>query len=174
MPDRHALVFGASGITGWAAVNALLNDYPTPDTFKRVTALTNRPLSAEDALWPALKKLNIVSGLDLLAGDQATLEETIRERVPSIETVSHVYFFAYIFNSDPQEEIRVNVELLKRAVTAVDKLSAKLEFVLLPTGVKVRPKIIIHPLDTHIDIFHSGLRRAPPRQIPLRLQPPAI
>ncbi|KAL2794845.1 hypothetical protein BJX66DRAFT_351009 [Aspergillus keveii] len=136
MPDRHALVFGASGITGWAAVNALLNDYPTPDTFKRVTALTNRPLSAEDALWPALKKLNIVSGLDLLAGDQATLEETIRERVPSIETVSHVYFFAYIFNSDPQEEIRVNVELLKRAVTAVDKLSAKLEFVLLPTGVK--------------------------------------
>ncbi|KAL3444208.1 hypothetical protein BJX65DRAFT_320140 [Aspergillus insuetus] len=136
MPDRHTLVFGASGITGWAAVNALLNDYPTPDTFQRVTALTNRPLSAEDALWPASKKLNIVSGLDLLAGDQTTLEDTIRERVSSIETVSHVYFFAYIFNSDPQEEIRVNVELLKRAVTAVDKLSAKLEFVLLPTGVK--------------------------------------
>ncbi|CEL09747.1 hypothetical protein ASPCAL12877 [Aspergillus calidoustus] len=136
MAQRHALVFGASGITGWAAVNALLSDYPTPDTFQRVTALTNRPLSAEDALWPASKKLNIVSGLDLLAGDQATLEDTMLERVPSIDTVSHVYFFAYIFNSEPQEEIWVNVELLKRAVTAVDKLSAKLEFVLLPTGVK--------------------------------------
>ncbi|KAL3469640.1 hypothetical protein BJX99DRAFT_268081 [Aspergillus californicus] len=132
----HAIVFGASGVTGWGAVNALVNDYPTADTFQRVTALTNRPLSVADSQWPASEKLNIVSGLDLLAGDQASLEASIREKVASIETVSHVYFFAYMFNADPQTEIQLNVDLLKRAVTAVENLSAKLEFVLLPTGVK--------------------------------------
>ncbi|RDW65634.1 SDR family oxidoreductase [Aspergillus mulundensis] len=132
----HALVFGASGITGWGAVNALLSDYPTPDAFDRVTALTNRPLPVEESGWPASKKLNVVSGLDLLSGDQAALEESIRQQVPQIETVSHVYFFAYIYNADSETEIQINVDLLKRAITAVDSLSGKLAFVVLPTGVK--------------------------------------
>ncbi|KAL3462630.1 hypothetical protein BJX64DRAFT_299393 [Aspergillus heterothallicus] len=162
MPERHALVFGASGITGWAAVNALLNDYPTPDTFQRVTALTNRPLSAEDALWPESEKLRIVSGLDLLAGDQATLETTMREKVPSIETVSHVYFFAYIFDADFEKEIQVNVDLLKRAITAVDNLSAKLEFVLLPTGVKAYGVHLIDKFPFKNDLpLHEGLPAIP-------------
>ncbi|KAL5046731.1 hypothetical protein BDW71DRAFT_214506 [Aspergillus fruticulosus] len=126
----HALVFGASGITGWGVVNALLSDYPTPDAFDRVTALTNRPLSAEDSGWAASKKLNVVSGLDLLSGEQATLEEKIRQQVPQIGTVSHLYFFAYIYNADNGTEIQINVDLLRRAVTAVDNLSDKLAFVL--------------------------------------------
>ncbi|KAL4868289.1 hypothetical protein BDV12DRAFT_185975 [Aspergillus spectabilis] len=133
---RHALVFGASGIIGWATVNALLKDYPTPDAFDRVTALTNRPLSIEDSRWPISEKLAVVSGLDLLAGEQDTLEETIRQRVPEVETVSHVYFFAYMFDADPHMEIRLNVDLLRRAVTAIENTSARLEFVVLPTGVK--------------------------------------
>ncbi|KAL4985904.1 hypothetical protein BDW68DRAFT_198455 [Aspergillus falconensis] len=126
----HALVFGASGITGWGVVNALLSDYPTPDAFDRVTALTNRPLSAEDSGWAASKKLNVVSGLDLLSGEQATLEEKIRQQVPQIGTVSHLYFFAYIYNADNGTEIQINVDLLRRAVTAVDNLSDRLAFVL--------------------------------------------
>lgn len=132
----HALVFGASGITGWGVVNALLSDYPTPDAFDRVTALTNRPLAAEDSGWPASKKLNIISGLDLLSGEQAALEKCMRNQIPRIDSVSHVYFFAYIYNADNETEIRINVDLLRRAVTAVDNLSDKLVFVVLPTGVK--------------------------------------
>lgn len=54
-----------------------------------------------------------------------------------ISTISHVYFFSYIFNPDPKEEIKVNVELLERAVTAVENLSQNLKFVALPTGTKV-------------------------------------
>ncbi|KAL4769821.1 hypothetical protein BDW60DRAFT_209702 [Aspergillus nidulans var. acristatus] len=131
----HALVFGASGITGWGVVNALLSDYPTPDAFDRVTALTNRPLAAEDSGWPASKKLNIVSGLDLLlSGEQAALEECMRQQVPQIYNVSHVYIFAYIYNADNETEIRINVDLLRRAVVAVNNLSDKLAFVVLPTG----------------------------------------
>ncbi|KAL4919161.1 hypothetical protein BDW62DRAFT_46140 [Aspergillus aurantiobrunneus] len=133
---RHALVFGASGITGWGAVNELLSNYPTPDAFQRVTALTNRPLSVEDSQWPASEKLSIVSGLDLLSGDQAALEEAMRQRIPQAESVTHVYFFAYIMDPDSQKEIQVNVALLRRAVTAVANLSTSLAFVALPTGAK--------------------------------------
>ncbi|KAL4908670.1 hypothetical protein BDW74DRAFT_188577 [Aspergillus multicolor] len=125
----HALVFGASGITGWGVVNALLSDYPTSDAFDRVTALTNRPLPVEESGWPKSEKLNVVSGLDLLSGNQAALEESIRQQVPQIESVSHVYFFAYIFNPDNETEIQINVDLLRRAITAVDSLSEKLAFV---------------------------------------------
>ncbi|KAL4951867.1 hypothetical protein BDW69DRAFT_201149 [Aspergillus filifer] len=133
---NHALVFGASGIIGWAIVNALLSEYPTPGAFERVTALTNRPLSVKDAQWPASDKLNIVSGIDLLKGEQGELESTIRERVPSSETISHVYFCAYLMDPEPEKEIQINVDLLKRAVRAVESLSVKLSFVVIPTGVK--------------------------------------
>lgn len=135
--QHHALVFGASGITGWAIVNAILNGYPSDSTFTRVTALTNRPLSTEAAQWPKSGKLQVVSGLDLLAGDQSTLEVTMKEKIPGIETVTHVYFFAYIMDADPKKEISINVDLLKRAVTAVEHLAQSLRFVVLPTGTKV-------------------------------------
>lgn len=135
--SNHALVFGASGITGWAIVNAILNGYPSPETFGRVTALTNRPLPREVAQWPSTDKLQVISGLDLLRGDQATLESEIKQRVDGVETVTHVYFFAYIMDLDAEKEIQINVDLLRRAVTAIENLSTQLKFVVLPTGTKV-------------------------------------
>jgi hypothetical protein len=36
-----------------------------------------------------------------------------------------------------QKEISINVALLERAVTAIENLSTKLQFVVLPTGTKV-------------------------------------
>ncbi|OAA62750.1 SirQ [Niveomyces insectorum RCEF 264] len=138
MAPNHALVYGASGITGWAIVNAILEGYPTPETFGKVTALTNRPLTAEAALWPASPKLQIVSGIDLLTDKgQAGLEAEMQARVPDIETVTHVYFFAYIMDPDPKKEVDINVELIRRAVTAVENLApTTLTFVVLPTGTK--------------------------------------
>ncbi|KAK5128223.1 hypothetical protein LTR85_002890 [Meristemomyces frigidus] len=133
---NHALIFGATGIQGWAVTNELLNGYPTPDSFARVTALANRPPS-EKMLWPKSNKLQVISGINLLhGGGQAALEKQMKEKVPGIENVTHVFFFAYIFKEDPSEEISTNVELLKRAVTAIDNLSTNLKFVLLPTGTK--------------------------------------
>lgn len=134
---NHALVYGASGITGWAIVNALLNGYPTDSTFSKVTALTNRPLTPDVAQWPQSNRLQVVSGLDLLAGDQASLEASMRERISDVESVTHVYFFAYIMDGDPEKEIEINIALLLRAVTAVEHLSQSLKFVVLPTGTKV-------------------------------------
>ncbi|PKY04967.1 hypothetical protein P168DRAFT_251949, partial [Aspergillus campestris IBT 28561] len=135
-PPPHALVFGASGINGWAFVNALLSDYPSADAFQHVTAFTNRPLSAKDAQWPASSKLQLVSGLDLVGNDEAGVQDELQKRVPHIEGVTAIYFCAYVFDSDNAREIDINVGMLKKVVLAVEKLSVNLKVVALPTGVK--------------------------------------
>ncbi|KAF2485174.1 hypothetical protein BDY17DRAFT_246860 [Neohortaea acidophila] len=134
---KHALVFGATGIQGWAVVNQLLHGYPSSDTFEKVTALTNRP-PTENLLWPQSEKLQVVSGIDLLnERGQEALEQQMREKIQDVHTVTQVFFFAYIFNADPTEETKINVKLLQRAVLAVENLSKSLEFIVLPTGTKV-------------------------------------
>ncbi|KAK3691343.1 hypothetical protein LTR37_018704 [Vermiconidia calcicola] len=133
---NHALVFGATGIQGWAIVNQMLEGYPSEDAFEKVTALTNRPIT-EKMLWPESKKLQIVSGINLLTDKgQEGLEQEMKERIPSIETVTHMFFFAYIFKEDPNQEITINIQLLERAVNASQHLATSLKFVLLPTGTK--------------------------------------
>jgi len=72
----------------------LINGYPDESTFAKVTALTNRPLTKEAAQWPESKKLQVVSGLDLLTSKgQEGLEAEMKEKVKGIERVTHVYFF---------------------------------------------------------------------------------
>ncbi|KAK5118000.1 hypothetical protein LTR62_004044 [Meristemomyces frigidus] len=135
-PRNHALVYGATGIQGWAVVNQLLEGYPTKNSFEKITALANRPPS-ENMLWPKNDKLQIISGINLLNdGGQVALEKQMKAEVPGIDTVTHVFFFAYIFKEDPTQEITTNVTLLQRAVTAAENLSPNLKFVLLPTGTK--------------------------------------
>lgn len=92
MPGKIALVFGASGVTGWSFVNEILNDYPSKDTWEGVYALTNRELSREASCWPDDPRLNIVSGIDLLQGTQEDLEETLKQKVPHVDKVTHVYY----------------------------------------------------------------------------------
>ena len=137
MTDNHALVLSASGICGWAIVNALLHDYPTSESFHRVTALTNRPLDPDVTLWPPSSKLQHVSGVDLLQGSQADLEQRLKENITGIESVTVMYFMAYYFHEDAKKEVELNTVMLERAVTAMDHLSPRLTFVVLTLGVKV-------------------------------------
>jgi hypothetical protein len=90
---NHALIYGASGISGWAIVNAILNGYPSKDAFGKVTAMVNRPLTREMALWPEDPRLQIVSGVDLVKGTQEELEAQIKEKVTDVENVTQVYFY---------------------------------------------------------------------------------
>jgi hypothetical protein len=60
----QALVFGASGITGWAITNSALS-YQTLSTFSRVVGLTRRPLSLEASGFPSDGRLQLYPGLDL-------------------------------------------------------------------------------------------------------------
>jgi hypothetical protein len=135
--SKSALVFGASGVTGWSFINELLSDYPKPNIWKKVHALTNRPLSQSQSQWPDDPRLNIVSGIDLLQGSQEELEKDIRYKVQGIEDVTHVYYLAYKAGTDMQKELEEAVAMFKRATIAIDKLSPKLEFVVLQTGAKM-------------------------------------
>jgi len=90
---NHALIYGASGISGWAIVNSILNGYPSKDAFTKVSALVNRPLTREMALWPDDSRLQIISGIDLLEGSQEELEKMIKKKVPDVDSITQVYFY---------------------------------------------------------------------------------
>jgi hypothetical protein len=131
----HALIFGASGVSGWAVTNQALQ-YPTKTTFKQVTALTNRPLSLEDSRLPNDPRLHLVSGIDL-TGSVSSVVEGLVNKVPNSETISHVFFTAYIEKSDPDALRIVNTELFQTALKAIEQVAgSNLKAVVLQTGGK--------------------------------------
>ncbi|KAF2737733.1 hypothetical protein EJ04DRAFT_532905 [Polyplosphaeria fusca] len=163
--SKNALIFGASGVTGWSFVNEMLHDYPKHNVWGKVHALTNRPLSLKQSQWPNDSRLNIVSGIDLLKGSQEELEATMREKIQGIEDVTHVYYLAYKASTDLQKELEEAVAMWKRTVIAVDRLSKKLEFVVLQTGAKMYG---CHLTTNHpTDYLHVPHKESQPR-----LQPP--
>lgn len=99
---KYALVFGASGVTGWALVNEILNDYPQKGIFGGVIALTNRPLTLEQSRWPKDDRLSIVSGIDLLKGSQEDVEKTMKDKIPNLDKVTDHLFFG-MFPRCPKE-----------------------------------------------------------------------
>lgn len=98
--SKSALIFGASGVTGWSFVNEILNDYPKKGIWSQVHALTNRPLSLKDSYWPDDPRLNIVSGIDLLKGSQEDLEVELKQQVKDVDRVTHVYYLGKLAQQD--------------------------------------------------------------------------
>lgn len=86
---RTALVFGASGITGWAIVREALQ-YPSPTAFSRVIGLTNRPMDPSQFLLPDDSRIHFASGIDLTGAVNKVVDEL--SGVPGIEDVTDVYF----------------------------------------------------------------------------------
>lgn len=85
-----ALVFGASGISGWAVTKCALS-YPTPTTFDRVIGLTNRPLPLEKSGLPQDPRLELYHGVNL----RESLDDVrsqLQEKVPNLQDVTHVYY----------------------------------------------------------------------------------
>lgn len=89
--NHHAIVFGASGVSGWGAL-VQLTKYPTRDTFASITGLTNRPLSKSDALLPDDDRISLVSGVDL-SGSPASVIQALKAKVPRIADVTTAFFF---------------------------------------------------------------------------------
>jgi hypothetical protein len=98
---NHALVLGASGLAGWGLTNQLLSDYPSKGTFTRVTACANRLLPFKNTKWPAPTSgspiLDFVSGIDLTKGSVEEFAAELKEKIQSVETVTHVYYFGEYF-----------------------------------------------------------------------------
>jgi nucleoside-diphosphate-sugar epimerase len=87
---EHALIFGASGISGWSLMKQCLS-YPSPSTFQRVTGLCNRRLERETLLIPNDSRLSIVSGIDLTESVEIVIEQ-LKAKVEDVESVDIVFF----------------------------------------------------------------------------------
>ncbi|KAF2155424.1 hypothetical protein K461DRAFT_292283 [Myriangium duriaei CBS 260.36] len=131
----HALIFGASGVSGWAIATQALH-YPSKDSFARVTALTNRPISPSEARLPDDPRLQLASGIDL-TGSVSSIVSGLKSKVKDISSVSHVFFTAYIEKPSYEELREVNTSLFRNALTAIDQVAgSSLQAVILQTGGK--------------------------------------
>ncbi|KAG7138989.1 Short chain dehydrogenase sirQ like protein [Verticillium longisporum] len=142
MTDQNqALVFGAAGLLGWAAVDQLLSGYPAPQTFSHVTAVVNRPVAEAALHWPPASttrpKLHIASGVNLLNGDADTLARQLREKAPGIENVTHAFYFVFSpVNDDHTEECRVNCGMMQRVADALNMLCPQLKSIVYAGGTR--------------------------------------
>lgn len=95
---RHALVLGASGISGWSLINQLLQSYPRAGTWSRITGVTRKPMSSEEvSSWPQSREdqaFRLVSGFDIHNDPKQTLMAKFQEEVPDIHTVTHLYYLS--------------------------------------------------------------------------------
>ncbi|KAL8698264.1 MAG: hypothetical protein Q9224_001925, partial [Gallowayella concinna] len=137
---QHALVFGASGLIGWGIIDQLLSNYPSQGAFAKVTALVNRPLKLQDSFWPlesaGQPELQLVDGINLADGTVESTTNLLKAKVKGIEDVTHVFYFVYKYEEEPEDEVRVVCGMLERAVGALNQLSPKLEFLVFPSGTK--------------------------------------
>ncbi|KAF2146173.1 uncharacterized protein K452DRAFT_263800 [Aplosporella prunicola CBS 121167] len=130
----HALILGASGISGWSLLNQT-RIYPTSTTFVRITGTTNRPFTLEQAHITQDPRMQIASGIDFTKSVEE-VARLLKEKIPDVDTVSHVFFTAYIQTDDFESLKKVNTSLLEVAVRAIETVSPKLEVVILQTGGK--------------------------------------
>ncbi|KAF3002722.1 hypothetical protein E8E14_002454 [Neopestalotiopsis sp. 37M] len=127
----HALIFGASGISGWSLLNQT-RVYPSPTSFARITGTTNRPLSLEQAQLPKDDRVKIVHGVDLTKPvDEVVL--SLKDKIPDVHTVTHVFFT----EKEGFQALRaINTQLLDAAVQAIEAVAPNLQSFILQTGGK--------------------------------------
>lgn len=86
---KHALVFGASGVSGWGTI-VQLTSYPTRTTFASITGLSNRPLSP--SFFPNDDRISLYSGVDL-SGTPESVTQALKAKVPNIADITTVFFY---------------------------------------------------------------------------------
>ncbi|OQE24005.1 hypothetical protein PENFLA_c010G10856 [Penicillium flavigenum] len=158
-----ALVFGASGISGWAVTKCALS-YPTPTTFDRVIGLMNRPLPLEESGLPHDPRLELHCGVNL----RGNLDEVLcqlQEKIPNLEDVTHVYYLAYsnatAYSIDVIAIRDINEGMTYNAVHAVDRLCKNMKFFVLQTGTN-NYGVAVFRFQEHIEI-NPPLRENNPR-----------
>ncbi|KAI0028559.1 hypothetical protein K488DRAFT_89633 [Vararia minispora EC-137] len=133
MTQRVALVFGASGVSGWAMTRELLL-YPSQKTFTRIIALSNRPLS-HDVFLLDDPRLELVSGIDLTQPVDVVVR-LLREKNRNIEQVTHVYWYAYVHAPKDGSIAEVNCTLLDTSLHALKETSPNMAHFIWQTGGK--------------------------------------
>ena len=185
--SNHAIVYGASGLIGWALVDQLLNAYPQAGSFSKVTAVTNRPLNAPDSHWPEpgdshQPDLQLISNIDLRRGDGSLLANSLMQVVNDVESVTHVYYLgescpymvqcahAYCYikvftaMDDDIEEVAVNKRMFQNVIDAHGLISPNLQFVVFPGGTRVSKYRLQGTEENEAILKQSGLRYLCPRR----------
>ncbi|KAL3436171.1 hypothetical protein BDV09DRAFT_184542 [Aspergillus tetrazonus] len=142
--NKVALVLGTTGISGWALVKNALS-YPSRSTFQRVIGLMHRPRTLEETGLPNDRRLELYSGVDLQA-DLDHVVAKLKEKIPRIEQVTHVYYLAYITlqtcNGEMLQLQDANVSMTYTAVHACDRLCPNMDFFVLQTGTnRANPRV---------------------------------
>ncbi|KAH8892855.1 hypothetical protein GQ53DRAFT_793696 [Thozetella sp. PMI_491] len=136
---RTALVFGATGVTGWAVLREALR-YPSGSAFDQIIGASNRPVDISQLYLPKTHRLSFASGIDLTKSFDEVV--AVLRTVEGISNVTDVYFAAYIQPTGTSDfegfELlkQINVQILETAVRAVESVSPKLQFWSLQTGGK--------------------------------------
>ncbi|EGD90751.1 hypothetical protein H112_02217 [Trichophyton rubrum D6] len=137
---RHALVLGASGISGWSLINQLLQSYPRAGTWSRITGVTRKPMNSEEvSSWPQSREdqaFRLVSGFDIHNDPKQTLMAKFQEEVPDIHTVTHLYYLIQDppSNYNDDEPFVPSLKSLQKTVTVIESLASNLEFIHLQYG----------------------------------------
>ncbi|EFW19453.1 conserved hypothetical protein [Coccidioides posadasii str. Silveira] len=130
---RHALVLGASGISGWAFTNQLLRNYPRPGVWSQITALSRKPMSEEECLhWPKDERLRLVSEFDVHNDPEEVLKRKFKEKIPDVNTSSTVHDPPP--NPNDKDPHAISLNALRKTVTILDSLAPSLEFIYLQYG----------------------------------------
>ncbi|CBX98937.1 hypothetical protein IAQ61_007455 [Plenodomus lingam] len=138
-PSPTALVYGATGVTGWGLCKNLLEqqaDSASTPTFSRVIGVCKQP--AQDlGLFLEDKRFELVDGVDLLQGEDSVVE--VLKEVKGIENVTHVFYVANRNSpSDgPDERISFNVKMIQSAVKAAEQLSSNMQVLIMQTSINV-------------------------------------
>ncbi|KIW01511.1 uncharacterized protein PV09_06989 [Verruconis gallopava] len=137
--EMHALVFGASGVSGWGVMNQLLS-YPTPTAWTSIAGTTNRPLTASQALLPNDPRLSLVSGIDL-TNPPSAIAKSLKEKVKHVDKITHVFFTAYIHINERAiqllEESSQDHELVKSLKTMPEYKTKNWHALVKETNVKI-------------------------------------
>ena len=88
--QRHALVLGASGISGWLLLNQL-SRYPDNHTWQRISGTANRPFDISQSGLPQDSRIKVYSGFDFTKSvDQVA--QAFREKIDDVASITHVFY----------------------------------------------------------------------------------
>jgi hypothetical protein len=110
----HALILGASGISGWAVLNQTC-DYPSPSAFARITGTTNRPLTLEKAGIPYDDRIRLVSGVDFTKSVDEVVAQ-LKAKISDVNTVTHVFFTGKISAHNGSTCLTIHLLILNASI----------------------------------------------------------
>jgi hypothetical protein len=96
MSAKQALVFGASGISGWGVIHELLMS--SAETFDRVVGVTARPFEKAGFLlsMKELERVELVQ-IDLLSSPDDIVNNLLGM---SLDKITHVFYMGQCFSSN--------------------------------------------------------------------------